>query len=535
MNEINAEWVYPLKRKILLGIIGLLAGAMISAMIFVVIMLRSSLLHDSMIKTQELGDVMKSHLKAMMLKRDPYILHKTFDDIKKGNNSIVKAFIIDKNGRIAFSTERNEIGKILDRYGEESCRGCHQRMDTAPKETTIMIETSSGIKAQRNIKVIYNEEACYGCHSKSDRINGKLIIDRSLKDTYSLIAEIELLIFGSGITCLILLVPFLSKKLNKYIIEITNKNRELALLLSIAEHLSQTIEIKELRRLVAGIVRDAFDADTVDIVHPKENNDYRVYRWSKDKDKIERRKIEKDDPLSVIIQEWLSKEFDREKIADDGKHIYLPVKNGDTLLLFLAISKIDKPFDVQRLKLLNVISSFMSMAFENARLYSIAISDELTRLYTRRHFSSCIDDRRFSQFKKYGRKFTLLMLDIDNFKRINDTCGHLVGDSVLKEFAQSLLHSIRDDDLAFRYGGEEFLLLLPSTDSKGGIHVAERIRKTIEDSIFEKGTHDLKVTVSIGVSTCPDNANTLRELILAADRALYTAKEKGKNKVIIAG
>jgi len=108
MNERNVEWVYPLKKKILFGILGLLTVSITAAMIFIVITLRSSLLHDSMIKTQQLGDVVKPLLRVTMLKRDPYIMQETFDNLKKVNNSMVKAFIIDKTGRIAFSTERGE-------------------------------------------------------------------------------------------------------------------------------------------------------------------------------------------------------------------------------------------------------------------------------------------------------------------------------------------------------------------------------------------------------------------------------------------
>jgi diguanylate cyclase (GGDEF)-like protein len=532
MNRQNGEWTYTLKKKILFGILGLLAVSISAAMIFIVITLRSSLLHDNQIKTQELGEVIKSSLRSMMLKRDPHIMQETFDDMKKWNNSIVKAFVVDKNGRVAFSTERNEIGRILDRFSEASCKGCHQLTGTAPKEVTIMIRSVSGEDALRNIKTIYNEESCHGCHSKSDRINGKLIIDRSLRDTYSLITKIELSIVASGLGCLILLVPFLSRKLNKYILEIVSINGELTLLLSVAERLSRSIDIRELRILVTDIVRDWFEADMVDIVVPRGNNDYRAYRWSSGGAGIEREKVEKHETLHLMINEWLVKKLDKERISDDGKQVYLPIKKGDAYLALIAFGRLDKPFNAQRLELLAVVSDFMSMAFENARLYSIAITDELTLLYTTRHFRHCID-RELSEFEKYGRKFTLLMHDIDNFKRVNDTYGHLTGDVVLKEVAQCMLHSLRDYDLVFRYGGEEFVVILPATDAKGGVLVAERIRKTIEDFIFDKGTNNLKITVSIGVSACPVNGNTAHALVASADLALYKAKETGKNKVVI--
>jgi diguanylate cyclase (GGDEF)-like protein len=100
--------------------------------------------------------------------------------------------------------------------------------------------------------------------------------------------------------------------------------------------------------------------------------------------------------------------------------------------------------------------------------------------------------------------------------------------------ARGIVDSLRDnDDLAFRYGGEEFSVILPSAGLRGGTLVAERIRENISKSVFEKGSYNLKVTLSIGVSACPDNALTIKDLILGADKALYEAKKSGKNKVVV--
>ena len=177
-------------------------------------MLRSSLLNDSKSKTQELSNAIQSSLGSLMLMRAPDMIQGTIENIGKNNHSLIKAFILDKTGRIAYSSDKSEIGKVLNKYNEQSCHACHQKIDAAPPETTIIINTN-GIKIHRNVRVIYNEKACYGCHLKSDRINGKLIIDRSLKQTYSLITSIGLIIFGSGLVCLIFLVPFLSKVCQK--------------------------------------------------------------------------------------------------------------------------------------------------------------------------------------------------------------------------------------------------------------------------------------------------------------------------------
>jgi diguanylate cyclase (GGDEF)-like protein len=125
------------------------------------------------------------------------------------------------------------------------------------------------------------------------------------------------------------------------------------------------------------------------------------------------------------------------------------------------------------------------------------------------------------------------MIDVDNFKAVNDTYGHPAGDQVLKAVAQCILRSTRGEDADFRYGGEEFAVTLTATGSAGGEFVAERIRKRIEDMVFTAEEHHLNLTVSIGVASCPENAMTIRNIISAADKALYEAKRRGKNKVVV--
>jgi diguanylate cyclase (GGDEF)-like protein len=128
--------------------------------------------------------------------------------------------------------------------------------------------------------------------------------------------------------------------------------------------------------------------------------------------------------------------------------------------------------------------------------------------------------------------FSLLMLDIDHFKNCNDRYGHLVGDAVLKEVAKGIKDSVRLIDLVGRYGGEEFLIVLIETDKKQGEIVAERIRKFIEDKSIKVYDEELKVTVSIGISTFPFDSKEVKSLINKADKALYSAKESGRNKIV---
>ena len=531
MGTSNLAWIYSLKKKMLAGLSGILAVSVAVAMILIALLARNSLIDDSAEKTQELGDTIQANLRTLMLKRDPDVIQDTMDQIGTKKGSIVRAFILDKAGRIVYSSDKAEIGKVLNRLTERSCRGCHMNLDRAPSQRTLIVK-SDGIKVQRNVKVIFNEKACHGCHAPSDRINGKLIIDRSLKRTETLISSIELIIFGSGGVCLVLAVPFLRRKIDAYVDEILSKNREVELLVTIAKQLSNTIDLKELRYVVASVVSDTFDADQVDIIHPRDEKKYRVYVWERGAQELSRRMVDKPSALYTAINDWLAGSLHEKTTSADGRQVYLPIIKGNRALALIGIRKKDRAFDPERLKFIDPVCSHMAIAFENAHLYSIAISDELTHLYSLRHFRYCIE-REMSHFEQYGAAFTLLLIDTDDFKKINDEHGHMAGDDVLKDAALCIASSIRDDDLAFRYGGEEFAVLLPATAAEGGRPVAERIRDTVGRHDFKAGATGIRMTVSIGLASCPKTANNSRDLLLAADKALYKAKETGKNKIVI--
>ncbi len=210
----------------------------------------------------------------------------------------------------------------------------------------------------------------------------------------------------------------------------------------------------------------------------------------------------------------------------------MPVSKGENHLSLIIIKKADGIVNDLGLNLVKAMSAHIAAAFENAALYLIAITDELTGLYTQRHFHTMIE-KKFDLYTRYGEKLTLLMVDVDNFKNINDTYGHPAGDRVLQDIARCVTHSIRDQDFAFRYGGEEFSVILPATDTNAGKFVAERIRELIQNTVFAAGEASVAMTVSIGVASCPANAVSVRTLVVEADNALYSAKRSGKNKVAL--
>jgi len=160
----------------------------------------------------------------------------------------------------------------------------------------------------------------------------------------------------------------------------------------------------------------------------------------------------------------------------------------------------------------------------------MAITDALTGLYNRRRFHDVLTSE-FERARRYTTSFSLVMLDIDHFKRVNDVFGHSAGDNVLQEVASILKNSIREIDTASRYGGEEFMVILPNTARENALVVAERIRLMIGQHAF--GGIDRNITVSIGISGMPDaKVESEEKLIRCADFALYRAKQLGRNRTV---
>jgi len=170
---------------------------------------------------------------------------------------------------------------------------------------------------------------------------------------------------------------------------------------------------------------------------------------------------------------------------------------------------------------------------KNRQLAELANKDGLTGLYNHRTFQELLA-KELSRAKRFNEFISLLFLDVDNFKRFNDTYGHLMGDQVLRSIAQVITKSVREMDTPARYGGEEFAVILPGADEDAARKIAERIRKAVESIVFKIEQEEVHVTVSIGVASFPGSKiQQPRDLIECADQAVYAAKEKGRNRVEI--
>jgi two-component system cell cycle response regulator len=185
------------------------------------------------------------------------------------------------------------------------------------------------------------------------------------------------------------------------------------------------------------------------------------------------------------------------------------IKIGDTILKFLSGADLESQY--------------------HETIYRMTIMDGLTGIHNKRYFVEQLD-RELSRATRHGRPLTLVICDIDYFKRVNDEFGHLAGDHVLKEVAQLAKSRLRPDDVIARYGGEEFAIVLPETDLAGGARIAEELRQMVATETFTFEEEDIDVTISCGVAQLDPKWRSY-DFVKAADKQLYEAKRAGRNRV----
>ena len=237
------------------------------------------------------------------------------------------------------------------------------------------------------------------------------------------------------------------------------------------------------------------------------------------------------------------KAMDRQVIFDEETQLrglgalkIFPLTAGDRILgTLVAGSRRKSALDHDVLRMLEVIAIQAAQAVLRAQLYEamerMATTDGMTGLYNNRTFQAKADEM-LAHSRRYGRKCSLILTDVDHFKSVNDTYGHLTGDQVLKGVARILREQARDTDIVARYGGEEFAILMPETEAKGAKVIAERIREAIKAEVFQTEMGPLKVTLSLGIATAPDHGTDKLVLVEQADQCLYYAKRHGRNQSV---
>lgn len=342
------------------------------------------------------------------------------------------------------------------------------------------------------------------------------------------------------------------------LIEKSNKTlealvKDLSLLYEIGQGVNSTIELEELYRVITDVLQQRLGLDKFAILVKDETGEFLNVRAAYG--------FDGDDHITDMT--FRAGEGVTGEAMSTGEAIYIRDTTREDRFLhykgerivegaFLAVPLIFKKetlgvinfhrpeadsFSEEELRLLKLVANQIALAIENAKLYTkardLSVKDELTGLYNRRHFQTVLQIE-WKRAVRFHRNLSLLMVDVDFFKKYNDTFGHLQGDKVLREMGATLRRNIREIDTVARFGGEEFIVLLPDTDKKGALAVGEKLRRIVESHRFldTGGTSIQPITISVGVSSYPDDVRELDDLIDHADIALYDAKDSGRNRVI---
>lgn len=248
------------------------------------------------------------------------------------------------------------------------------------------------------------------------------------------------------------------------------------------------------------------------------------------------------DKLTEIIPEEKRIIYKIDASADDSEVNIVNIEDGRQAFVYninlneniagnIFIFNKKKFFSDEELTFLNILCSYFNSTFQNAYYYSKSISDDLTKLFNNAYYNYILDKEK-KLAAEYEKTLGLIMLDIDYFKKFNDTFGHKTGDLVLVEVAKVLKQSVSLSDYIFRYGGEEFVVIIPNKSLQDVVNIAEKIRVNIANhKVLMNNEKFLSVTVSLGIAVYPDNLDNLDSLFIIADNNLYKSKKNGRNMV----
>jgi len=333
-------------------------------------------------------------------------------------------------------------------------------------------------------------------------------------------------------------------------VPLDRENQDLKEIIEIAFQITAQLEIENILKNVVWSFVSKFQCETVTVVLPGDKDESPVqivsYRGLKKEDlglslpalQPLLAFLDKDEynqvPFTYLRENFPDKDV-VERLAAAAVDIVVPLRTdkGAIGILLLPKNGVGQTYGLAELQYITRIARFASISIENANLFRQATTDRMTGLFSHHFFEKNLDEE-LERARRYKSTFSLVMFDIDHFKKFNDIYGHLQGDRIIREIARIMCKAIRQVDFPARYGGEEFALILPAVDVKGALVVAERIRKRVEAFGFPSanGGEPLHVTISVGVTEFdPESAYAPSEIIREADRALYQSKENGRNRV----
>jgi len=252
--------------------------------------------------------------------------------------------------------------------------------------------------------------------------------------------------------------------------------------------------------------------------------------------------IEQGQPL--IIQD-VNRDSRIQQSSNDGffpegcSVVCMPVRTGGKMLGIIQMMNVDMQVYSRNEILLQTLADYAAIAIENARAVSriqeLSITDDCTGLYNARHLFTVLAEE-VHRSERFGYEFSLLFLDLDHFKRVNDQHGHLVGSKLLSQVGQALRENLRLVDAAFRYGGDEFAILLPQTSKDAGLFVARRLMAMFQTQSWLAGeAPDITLRASVGIASYPEDATTPQAIVHRADEMMYQVKQAGRNNIAVSG
>ncbi|MEJ2689479.1 MAG: diguanylate cyclase [Deltaproteobacteria bacterium] len=537
------------------------------------------------------GEIIEKSLRTAMLNNDRQAIQSSIKKISEILDQPSRITIVAPDGSVAFASDRTLVGTVFIRPKNPTCNVCHLHDGTAPKQNAILLNTKSGPMLRDAIKIT-SQPACLRCHAANRKILGVLLFDSYVKNSFQMLRTVTIRIFLTGaLTFLVIIVVLtwlvnrlihrpiqdmtkgfaevgrgnfahwveihgngefaemadsfnvMSRAVGRYLQEIKARSAEISTLYSVVQRMGETINLVELTEIVFDLFQKLSNFDEVLLLLAEENraDRFEIFWRRGEEARLHHQEINQKGtrlPGTTLraedLHHWSEDGMKQPIFLNHDSRALLPLfYNNKRIGLICLRLPAEETITFQEKKLIGALANHAAISFANARLYYLATTDGLTGLYTKRHFLETIN-HLISPGPALAKSFWLMMIDIDHFKEINDTYGHPVGDQMLRQIADLIRENIRYGDAPCRYGGEEFILVLPEADGdETRIHsIANRLRKVVEEySFIYQDYPPIHLTISIGIASFPGHATSVDEVIKAADCALYAAKNGGKNQV----